>query len=202
MTIPTAPPPPTPGFLQFGRQDVSSDLGRSSAFNAAMGDALSRLTPATRNAAVVASAAIAARLVTHDPAKLLILGWSKGGALWRAARDTQSRPGSEELVEIARQRIVASHAPTVDVVVNGSQVAAVRLNLSVVFVIEALSASVRAGRLVALRSGHCDMTATLAVEDVVIATHREQVQLPLVMNLGTGIPLLPNPEGRLRDEHS
>jgi hypothetical protein len=82
-------------------------------------------------------------------------------------------------------------SPSLDVVVDGHRVATLQLGISVDFDIQALAVSVRDGRLVAVHSGRCDVTATLSLQDVVVATRREQLQLPLVLRLGSGMPLAP-----------
>jgi hypothetical protein len=64
-------------------------------------------------------------------------------------------------------------------------------DLSVVFDISAVLAGIRTGRLVALHSGHCDITATLALEGTDIVTRRAHLDLPGAISLGQGIRLLP-----------
>src|SRR6266542_3410376 len=68
-------------------------------------------------------------------------------------------------------------------------VATVHFELSVKFVVKGLVATVQHGRLVAL-SGGCDVAATLTAEGRQLAKREAQLQLPLLVRLGGGIPLL------------
>ena len=65
------------------------------------------------------------------------------------------------------------------------------LGLSVVFTVNGMLARVKAGRLVALLSGHCDVTATLTLEGADIVTKQAHLDLPGAISLGQGIRLLP-----------
>jgi hypothetical protein len=62
--------------------------------------------------------------------------------------------------------------------------------LCVEFVVRGLVATVRQGHLVAFRSGSCEVTATLAAEGRRLVTRQAQLQLPRVIRLGDGVPLL------------
>jgi hypothetical protein len=52
-------------------------------------------------------------------------------------------------------------------------------------------AGISAGRLVALHSGRCDITATLAIQGTDVLTRRAHLELPGVVPLSSGIRLLP-----------
>ena len=62
--------------------------------------------------------------------------------------------------------------------------------LAVKFVVKGLVAAVQHGRLVAVHSGDCDVTATVAAEGRQLAKREAHLQLPLLVRLGGGIPLL------------
>ncbi len=49
--------------------------------------------------------------------------------------------------------------------------------------------AVRAGRLTALRVGHCDVTASISVDGIPVASKQGQLQLPVSLPVGAGIPL-------------
>ena len=68
--------------------------------------------------------------------------------------------------------------------------AILQLGLSVVFDVSALVALISAGRLVALHSGRCDITATLAIQDTDVLTRRAHLELPGIVPLSPGIRLL------------
>ena len=91
--------------------------------------------------------------------------WQKHREVIAAARRTVAAPGSIELVDLATHQITATQRPAVNLLVDNRQTATVELGLSVVFTISALIAGIRGGRLVAVHSGRCNVTATLAVRD-------------------------------------
>jgi hypothetical protein len=153
--------------------------------------ALEGLPKATREAAVREVAAATAGLLNVNLIDMLVAGWRKHHDLTSAARRTLAAPGSTELVQLATHQVTEAQQPYVSVLVDGHRVATLNLDLSVVFDISALLAGIRAGRLVALHSGHCDITATLALEGTDIVTRRAHLDLPGAISLGQGIRLLP-----------
>ena len=98
-------------------------------------------------------------------------------------------------VEGFRQMVIKRQGSAV---VTLGDVATVELGLSVVFDISALVAGIRGGRLVAVHSGRCDVTATLAIQDTEVISRRVHLQLPGIIPLGQGIGLLPD-HGREAD---
>ena len=67
-----------------------------------------------------------------------------------------------EVVQLATHRVSTTHRPSVDVMVNGARLTTVHCELSLVLEIEALTATVRHARLVALGGGRSTVTAVLA----------------------------------------
>jgi hypothetical protein len=53
-----------------------------------------------------------------------------------------------------------------------------------------MTAGISAGRLVALHSGRCDVTATLAVQGINVLSRQAQLMLPGIIPLSPGIRLL------------
>jgi hypothetical protein len=152
--------------------------------------ALESLPQATREAAVHEATAAAAGLLDVDLSEVLIAGWRKHHDLIGAARRTVAAPGSVELVQMAPHQVAMSQNPSVTVLVDGARVATLRLGLSVVFAVGALLATIRAGRLTALPSGYCDVTATLAIDGTDVVTRQAHLELPGFIQLGQEIPLL------------
>ena len=70
--------------------------------------------------------------------------------------------------------------------------ATIHLDLSFLFDVQAVLAGIRDGQLVALHSGHCDVTATLAIEKSEVASKQDRFTLPGVIPLNPGIRLLSN----------
>jgi hypothetical protein len=76
------------------------------------------------------------------------------------------------------------------VLIDDVQVAKIDFELTVVFDIKALVAVVRAGRLVALSGGQCEVAATFAAAGVLLAQQRRRIDLSARLPLGVGIQLL------------
>jgi len=129
-------------------------------------------------------------LLGLDLGDLVVAGWCKFSDLTVAAKRTIAAPGSAEVVELAAHCITWTHSPQVEVLVNETRVATVRFDLSMRFKVKALVATVRDGYLVRLNSGGCDVTGTLAAQGRQLAKREAHFQLPLLLRLGDGIPLL------------
>lgn len=186
-------------FMFGGKEDAVaalSDAMTSGDLASAMGGALKNVSEGVRNAAVHELSTVSADLLDLDLASVLVAGWCKYSALTAAARRTVAAPGSEELVEIVSHRITAAHHPYVELLVNGVRVTTVDLGLELQFDIKALVAAVRSGKLVALHSGKCDITATLSIENINVATRHGQIELPLAIQLEGGVPLLSEAQHR------
>jgi hypothetical protein len=149
---------------------------------------------ATREAAVHEVAAATAGLLNLNLMDVLVAGWREHHDLISAARRTLAAPDSTELIQLATHRITERQQPYVSVLVDNHRVATLNIDLSIVFDVSAVLAGIRAGRLTALHSGHCDVTATLALEGTDVITKRTRLELPGVISLGGGIRLLPAQE--------
>jgi hypothetical protein len=160
--------------------DTGGDLGR----------ALAGLPDVTREAAVREATAAAAGLLNVDLIGGLVAGWREHHDLTAAARRTIAAPGSVELVDMAGHQITMTQHPSVTVLVDGAQVATIQLGLSLVFRVNAMTARVSSGRLVALHSGRCDLTVTLAIQGTTVLTKQAHLTLPGAIPLGQGIRLL------------
>jgi hypothetical protein len=156
----------------------------------ALGEGVTKLSRAGRNAANDQVAALAHGLLDLDLGGLVIAAWGKYADLTAAAKRTFATPDSSEVVELATHTITSTHRPFVELLVNDVHVATVRFELAVKFVVKALVATVQHGRLVAVHAGDCDVTATLAAEGRQLAKREAHLQLPVLVRLGGGIPLL------------
>jgi hypothetical protein len=183
-------------FLLGGDQDSGQALAHAldeQGVRGFLGDALQNLSRSGQ-AAVSGEVATAVQgLLDLDLGDLVLGGWCKQADLRAAARRTAATPGSAEVVELVTHRITSTHSPSVDLLVDGARVATVRFELCVEFVVKGVVATVRDGRLVAVRFGVCDVTATLSADGRQLATRQAQLQLPLVVRLGDGVPLLRAP---------
>ena len=154
--------------------------------------ALDRLPQITRDAAVREVRAAVTGLLDVNLIGVLVSAWRTHEDLTSAARRTLAVPGTTELVPLAEHQITSVMHPWVTVFVDGYQVATIHLDVSFLFDVQAVLAGIRDGQLVALHSGHCDVTATLAIEKTDVASRRVSFTLPGVIPLNPGIRLLSN----------
>ena len=152
--------------------------------------ALDRLPQVTRDAAVREARAAVTGLLDVSLIGVLVSAWRTHEDLTSAARRTLAVPGTTELVPLAEHQITSVMHPYVTVFVDGDQVTTIHLDLSLLFDVQAVLAGIRDGQLVALQSGHCDVTATLAIEKTDVASRRVSFTLPGVIPLNPGIRLL------------
>lgn len=164
---------------------------RSADIGADIRSALDSLPPLTREAAVGKATAAAAGLLDVNLADVVAAGWRKHADLTAAARRTLAAPGSTDLVDLASHRVSAAQEPYVTILVDGHRVATVRFGLSLAFEISALLAEIKAGRLVALHSGRCEVTGTLTIQGISVITRQAHVDLPGIISFREGIRLLP-----------
>ncbi len=159
-----------------------------------LGRALAHLSETTRKAAVREAATTMAALLRVDLIGVLVRGWREHRDIVSAARRTLAAPGSTELVSMSAHEVTLDQRPSVSVLVDGQRVATLELGLSIVFDVNALLLGISRGRLVAVHSGRCEITATLAVQGTDLLVRQAHLELPGVIPLRRGIRLLPTGE--------
>jgi hypothetical protein len=181
--------------LLFGPDEKNLDRLRDAILAAGTGGsldrALNKLPPPTRDAAAREVTTATAELLDINLIDVLLRGWREYADLTSAARRTLAEPGATELVSLASHRVSMSQQPSVAVLVDGRQVANLRLGLVLVFEVKAVLARVRAGLLVAVISGSCDVTATLAIDNVAVVSKQAHLDLPGQGALTKPLRLLP-----------
>jgi hypothetical protein len=195
MTTATLTQPLTAALFLFDdNQEASVDALahslREHGVGGSLGEGATRLSGAGRTAANDQVAAVAHGLLDLDLGGLVIAAWGKWADLTAAAKRTFATPDSSEIVELAVHTIASTHHPSVELLVNDIHLATVHFELAVKFVIKGLVATVQHGRLVAVHSGDCDLTATLAAEGRQLAKREAHLELPVLVRLGSGLPLL------------
>ncbi len=116
---------------------------------------------------------VADELLEIDLGDALVLGWRKYAALQEAARRTLADPGGEEIVLLASHTVRSQHQPSVDLVVDGLTVNRFEFDVVIELVVTGVAAVVREGALVALRSGRCDVSVSVALEGArLLEAHR------------------------------
>ncbi|MDY0816719.1 hypothetical protein [Kitasatospora purpeofusca] len=151
-----------------------------------------RLTGAAGQAVEREVATALDRQLGRDLFGFAAAGWSRYAALTAAARRTRADPASEEVVALANHHITSSNSPRVDLLVDGTPVGSVRMQLTLVIELAGIVAVVRQARLVALRAGSCTVTGTLTVDREKIVQRSRRYDLPGAVSLRNGIPLLPD----------
>jgi hypothetical protein len=135
-------------------------------------------------------AAVADGLLNLDLGNVLISGWCKYTDLTKAAERTLAAPGSEEVVVLATHRVVSTHHPSIELLIDGVKVHTFVFEVKVVFDLNGVAAVLRRGELVALRGGECVVTATLTLEGTPLELSRKgRIDLALVIPLHRPIPL-------------
>jgi hypothetical protein len=155
------------------------------------GDAVGTVLRSTDGAVRAELARAVQGLLEIDLADVLLGGWRKWTVLTAAARRTRDRPGVTEVVSLAEHTLTSTSEPSVDLLVGEVRVATVHLELTVELTLQALAATVRGGRLVALTGGSCEVAVALSIEQRTVASRKARVPLPLVVRLGEGVALLP-----------
>jgi hypothetical protein len=195
MTTATEGRAPTALDLLFGPDtDAAEVLAReisSSVGDQTLGHALAQFPEMTRKAAAQEAATTAAALLKVDLVGVLVRGWREHRDIISAAQRTLAAPGNTELVIVTSHEITLDHRPSISVLVDGQRVATLQLGLSIVFDLNALLLGISGGRLTSVRSGRCEITATLAVQGTDLFVRRAHLELPGVISLRRGIRLLP-----------
>jgi hypothetical protein len=156
-----------------------------------LGRALADLPETITTAAAQEAGTTMAALLKVDLIGVLLRGWREHRDIVSAARRTLAAPGSTELVGMSAHEVTLDQRPSVNVLVDGHHVASLQLGLSIVFDVNAVLLGISGGRLVAVRSGRCDITATLAVQGTDLLVRHTRLELPGVIPLRRGIRLLP-----------
>jgi len=120
---------------------------------------------------------------------VLVAAWRAHRALLAAGRATIENPAATEMVQLAAHRITTAHHPYVDVVINDKKITTLHFDLSLFLDVDALLGTVRRGRLVALSSGRCTVTASLACEGIDLVSRQTVIDPAASVSLGDGVAL-------------
>lgn len=192
MTSATTADPASALTVLFGTAEGTAVplVALPDAVSANLGRALGSLPPPAREIAVREVRAAAAGLLDINLVDLLLEGWRQYRDLTSAAQSTLASPGRSAVVRLAEHRVTAEQQPQVSVLVNGQQASTIRFRVSVVLDISALLATIKAGLLVAVDAGRCDISVTLAIDDVEVVTKQARLELPGAIECTPGIRLL------------
>jgi len=187
----TAPPSQwlTPESLLFTDADIASALAASGAADVVRKQ-LASFNQATRNEAVKEVERVIAEAGNLNLIDVILNAVSTYGELREAGRRTIATPDASEVVELIGHQVTLQNQPSVELVVNESPVATLHLLFSLVIGIQALAATVRHGRLTALRIGRCNVEASVGIDGTTVVHRQTQLQLPGSIPLGAGLPLV------------
>lgn len=122
---------------------------------------------------------------------LLVTSWSRYQALVAAGRETSTAPGAECMVRLAGHTVRIEQRPDLELRVDGIRVVTLHVALDVRYdVVEAI-ARVREGRLVEVRAGSPEVEVVLSVDGVEVSRKSTRLEMLAVLDLGVGIPLVP-----------
>jgi hypothetical protein len=180
-------------FLLGAASDTANVLAQSLSEHGALQSAIWGLGGLSASAWAAVNqqiATIADGLLNLNLGNLLVSGWSKYTDLTKAAKRTLANPASEEIVVLATHRIVSTHHPSVDLIINEAKAHIFMFELTVTFDLNGVAAVVRQGDLIALRGGECVITATLTLEGTPFdLTRKDNIDLGLIIPLRWPIPL-------------
>jgi hypothetical protein len=179
------------GSFLFTDSGIASALETSGAADVVRRE-LAGFTQATRHEAVKEIERITAEVTNLNLIDIIVEALSRYGELRDAGKRTIEAPDSEEFVELVGHQVTLENQPSIQLIVNGKQVATIGMLLSLVIDIQALTAIVRHGSLTALQIGRCDIGASLRIEGKTVVHRQAQLQLPGSIPFGTGIPLTPH----------
>ena len=155
-----------------------------------LGEALATFAETTRTAAVQELGRVASGLLAVDLSAVAVKAWRTHSTILAAARRTAPGPHTRELVEVATHDVSWAQEPYVELFVDGIRVATVHFELALDLEVTSLVVAIAGGRLTAVHSGRCEAVASLTAEGRMLAKRATQVELPLVLRLGDGIPLI------------
>jgi hypothetical protein len=135
-------------------------------------------------------ASVASEFLEVDLGELAVAGWRRHRELQQAARRT--RDGScTALVRLGGRDIILDQHPRVDVMWGNVTLTVVKFELRIDIKVLQLTGHVRGGCLVALDGGPCEIAAAFKAAGVTLAARRARFDPKAVIQLGTGIPLIP-----------
>jgi len=191
---------------------MTADATRGTTAGAALypkGDAPQALSGALRATTAVAALAVSARalpgelaalhreagrvladLLDLDLVDVLLAAWHTEGAIAETAHASAAHPDHTEQVHLLNQRIAWSRDDSVELFVDGRSLGTLPVTLQAELAIATLDADIRGGRLVALDTGRLTVTVRLSLAGQELKSGSLDLDLPLTLPLGDGIPLV------------
>jgi hypothetical protein len=197
-TRPAEPPPTVAGVLfgttDEGRRVLQEELIVEDELTARVRSAATSIMPKGAAALVRRQVIDAALEVLDIPfSDVLTAAWSRYSELMQAADLTRADPGRREDVVLAEHTVTSAHHPHVDILVDDTLVASIRLQVDLTCTIQALTVAVERAAIVEVGSGTAHVELTVGIGDQPLWTRQHDFDVPAVVRLREGgIPLLPH----------
>ncbi len=176
-------------FLGADDATLTRRLAEAGTVRAVLGALRTRLSDPAREALGAELTAAAGGLLEEDLGSILLSGLMGYHCLVAAARETAAEQDVTRLVTMDHHLVQVVSEPRIEVLVDQRQVYELRLTLTVAFTVQGLAATVRAGRLAHVRIGRCEADAGLSWSDRMLVRRSDLVDAPLVIRLGSGVPV-------------
>jgi hypothetical protein len=138
---------------------------------------------------------VGAEILDIDLSDVLLGAWCG----WRTVHDeavrSRAEPGTPRIVDLAAHKVELAQEPYVEVLVDQTQVCKVVVTVKLCFSVEGLTLVLRNARIVSLRTGDVELTATVAVADKELASRKQRYDVGAAIQLGDGIPVLATDPG-------
>ena len=152
--------------------------------------ALGRMPGAAKRAVLEEVGRESAGLLEMDVTDVFRTAWAKHTALREAAAATAAAPDTEQVLDLTDHAVSFTYEPAIEVHVADLPVATIGLQVELDIRIRGLLAVVRQGCLTAIRAGSAHGTGILSIADQQVVRRHVDLDLPLVLRLGNGVPLL------------
>ena len=127
-------------------------------------------------------------LLDIDVVDVLVAGWNKSRELRKYRDPSMYPPDDLILVPLTRHKIVSTHRPALEIVVEGETVGRLQFEIDLGFTFEGAELAIQNGRITRIRTGQCLGTGTIRCEGAVLGqAERKLLPLPGVIDLGEGI---------------
>ncbi len=148
------------------------------------------LSPMGRELAAQEVARAVAGLLSIDVVDVVLGGWKRQRDLQDAARRTLADPDDVELVRLGAHTIEMHERPTVDVIIDGTPVTTIGVDITITAVVDTLVARIASGLLTGLESGTITITGKVKVRTTTIGQSTCVLDAAVDIPLRAGIPLL------------
>jgi hypothetical protein len=143
-----------------------------------------------------------AEALEFEVSDVLVWAWKTRSALLAAARETHATPGLVHDVTVKTYAVPWDYEMQLDVLLNGVRTATVAFVLSISLEVTALAVTVQDGMLTSVKAGRFKASALLQAEGRILAQREMTFDLAVEVEVGDGIPLIPEAIASADDQSS